>query len=651
MPRLNAGLQVTMGTSSSSGLSYDGQVLYWNATASLPALINQPIIASRSAWVNRWTIVFESCQSGTCRVYTYDIPTSQITQVSTTGADALYADGGVWAKWVNGVGYEDSIGRSHATYGVAGVDTNGTVLVILNRAEMFGLGYLSKQTASANNVMVICYDALQHEIPASIRSGVVIYHANDVLHRYVLTTDKFSSSNVPVLLAQNDGDWVVASSTLGWGEVVFNFTESSAWSLGPANVNYAPDIRLTRNNQQLNIVTSTYQEEFPTSIQRYSFYIPTLEQARPRSNLYAHSLAGRPIISATTTPVDYGVRLRGSDIITVREDTRYIINNITNQFDGVETEFSLLSGTTPVTPGSAQNLLVSLGGVIQEPEVVYSVSGSTITFTSPPVASQDFFAVLLSAAVTANTATRGFAQVISSAEWFGTSGGDDLRAAWQYNTTAVVASTDATGNTNVTVKDSEGNTWAAGEAAYGTSAVIIRPSPTSTTITPLWEVSWVRNATTYARVTLDATLVNTTPITQNTDITFAASGILDIDETTTHPIPAAAYEGNWYGYVRLQYPTTRGAWTLGKDVSPWCPPEIHRWIAWNSDTERAYVVWNANRNYTIPTAPAHLALEYQTGDRVVAAAIPPLQTTLIREHQWQLLTEDDIQFGRAPGTT
>ena len=44
---------------------------------------------------------------------------------------------------------------------------------------------------------------------------------------------------------------------------------------------------------------------------------------------------------------------------------------------------------------SEAQLLVSLGGIIQEPETDYTVSGSQISFTTAPISGDDFFAILL----------------------------------------------------------------------------------------------------------------------------------------------------------------------------------------------------------------------------------------------------------------
>jgi hypothetical protein len=54
----------------------------------------------------------------------------------------------------------------------------------------------------------------------------------------------------------------------------------------------------------------------------------------------------------------------------------------------------MTAGSQAVFPGTARNLLLSLGGVIQEPDTDFTISGSTLTFTTPPVANTTFFGVI-----------------------------------------------------------------------------------------------------------------------------------------------------------------------------------------------------------------------------------------------------------------
>ena len=74
---------------------------------------------------------------------------------------------------------------------------------------------------------------------------------------------------------------------------------------------------------------------------------------------------------------------------------RYIkLDQISSGFNGSNTGFSMTAGSQAVFPGTARNLLLSLGGVIQEPDTDFTISGSTLTFTTPPVANTTFFGVI-----------------------------------------------------------------------------------------------------------------------------------------------------------------------------------------------------------------------------------------------------------------
>lgn len=71
------------------------------------------------------------------------------------------------------------------------------------------------------------------------------------------------------------------------------------------------------------------------------------------------------------------------------------LDDITSSFNSACTTFSLTQASVPILPGAASNLIVSLGGVLQEPEVAYTVSGSTIVFSAAPANTQPFFGILL----------------------------------------------------------------------------------------------------------------------------------------------------------------------------------------------------------------------------------------------------------------
>jgi hypothetical protein len=75
---------------------------------------------------------------------------------------------------------------------------------------------------------------------------------------------------------------------------------------------------------------------------------------------------------------------------------RYIlVDQISGGFNGTASGFTLAAGGQGVLPGLAQNVLLSLGGVIQRPGTDYTISGSGLTFTTPPLSGTTFFATVL----------------------------------------------------------------------------------------------------------------------------------------------------------------------------------------------------------------------------------------------------------------
>ena len=100
---------------------------------------------------------------------------------------------------------------------------------------------------------------------------------------------------------------------------------------------------------------------------------------------------------------------------------RYILlDQISGGFNGTTSGFTMSTagGVQGVNPGLAQNVLLSLGGVIQQPGVDYTISGSGITFTTPPVAGTTFFATVLGDAQSVGTPSDGTVTPASIAAGF-----------------------------------------------------------------------------------------------------------------------------------------------------------------------------------------------------------------------------------------
>ena len=83
------------------------------------------------------------------------------------------------------------------------------------------------------------------------------------------------------------------------------------------------------------------------------------------------------------------------------------LDDISASFNSSTTIFSLTSGGTAVTPASPQQLIISVGGVMQSPNTDYSVSGSNIIFTTAPQSGLTFFGTLIGPAVPVGVSTVG----------------------------------------------------------------------------------------------------------------------------------------------------------------------------------------------------------------------------------------------------
>jgi hypothetical protein len=103
-------------------------------------------------------------------------------------------------------------------------------------------------------------------------------------------------------------------------------------------------------------------------------------------------------------------------------------------FNGVTQTFNINVSGVPFNPPTAFAMMVSLNGVIQNPGVDFSISGSTISFANPPVAFTPFFGLLFGD--TLYTGTPGDATVINSKIASGTINYDRFSADTQSTLTA-----------------------------------------------------------------------------------------------------------------------------------------------------------------------------------------------------------------------
>ena len=101
------------------------------------------------------------------------------------------------------------------------------------------------------------------------------------------------------------------------------------------------------------------------------------------------------------------------------------LDDISSGFDGSETAFTMAVGGAGVSPVTSQQMLISLGGVMQNPNQDFSVAGTQLTFTTAPISGLSFFGIILGTDLTLNTIPDGsvtFAKMGTGAPRFDLSG-------------------------------------------------------------------------------------------------------------------------------------------------------------------------------------------------------------------------------------
>ena len=71
------------------------------------------------------------------------------------------------------------------------------------------------------------------------------------------------------------------------------------------------------------------------------------------------------------------------------------LDDISSSFDSSAVRFNLTLGGSAFFPGNPYTLMVSLGGVIQEPIASFTIIDDQIEFASAPLSNQTFFCVVL----------------------------------------------------------------------------------------------------------------------------------------------------------------------------------------------------------------------------------------------------------------
>ena len=90
------------------------------------------------------------------------------------------------------------------------------------------------------------------------------------------------------------------------------------------------------------------------------------------------------------------------------------VDDISSGFNGSEVNFTLQVNSQNVSPGSSNNIIVSLGGVVQNPSTDYSVAASTLTFTTAPANGLSFFGLVLGQQVDIQSLADGTSPTMSA---------------------------------------------------------------------------------------------------------------------------------------------------------------------------------------------------------------------------------------------
>jgi hypothetical protein len=90
------------------------------------------------------------------------------------------------------------------------------------------------------------------------------------------------------------------------------------------------------------------------------------------------------------------------------------VDDISSGFNGSEVNFTLQVNSQNVSPGSSNNIIVSLGGVVQNPGTDYNIAASTITFTTAPASGLSFFGLVLGQQVDIQSLADGASPTMSA---------------------------------------------------------------------------------------------------------------------------------------------------------------------------------------------------------------------------------------------
>jgi len=141
------------------------------------------------------------------------------------------------------------------------------------------------------------------------------------------------------------------------------------------------------------------------------------------------------------------------------------LDDISSQFNGSTKPFNLTSGGQAYYPGSPFSLIVSVAGVVQEPESAYQINENQIIFATAPGGSDDFFCIVLGLAVGIGVPADGSVTANKLTKPFNYNNGhlyfDSVNDRLGINTTAPTEALEVIGNARIS-----GNVSVAGTLTY-----------------------------------------------------------------------------------------------------------------------------------------------------------------------------------------
>mgnify|MGYP001162219878 CR=1 FL=1 len=150
------------------------------------------------------------------------------------------------------------------------------------------------------------------------------------------------------------------------------------------------------------------------------------------------------------------------------------VDDISGSFNGSTTTFNLQVSGQNVNPESVNNVLVSVGGVLQNPGTDYTINAATIVFATAPASGLDFWGLILGELVNIGSVSDGAVTTAKIA-------GQAVTAAKLANTAVSAGSYT---NASITV-DAQGRLTAASSGAAGGITVQEEGSSLSTAATTL----------------------------------------------------------------------------------------------------------------------------------------------------------------------